>query len=416
MEADVERVLALRRMKRFATALLLLSAVVFAVAFALQDAHPWAAYIRAAAEGAMVGAIADWFAVTALFRYPLGLRIPHTAIIPNRKDDIGASLGGFIEENFLSEEVIREKLATFSVAGTLGAWIAEPANAERVSSEASTAMVGLMRFVSDDAVKDAIEKLARQYLFEPEWGPSLGAAGAQLIVAGRHGPVIDAAVDGILVWLADHPDALGDVVSKRLPGWVPGFVGSMVDDRAYRELLALLSSVRADPHHPLRVAIDHNLSGLADKLQHDRATIERVEAVKAEILASRRVREFASDLWDSAKLSLTAALADPASELRRGAASSLSDAGTRLAGDQALSARVDVWIADAAAYLVTTYRHDLASVITDTIKRWDPHETTEKIETQVGRDLQFIRINGTVVGAIAGAAIFAVATGVHALF
>jgi uncharacterized membrane-anchored protein YjiN (DUF445 family) len=174
--------------------------------------------------------------------------------------------------------------------------------------------------------------------------------------------------------------------------------------------------VRADPHHPLRVAIDHNLSGLADKLQHDRATIERVEAVKAEILASRRVREFASDLWDSAKLSLTAALADPASELRRGAASSLSDAGTRLAGDQALSARVDVWIADAAAYLVTTYRHDLASVITDTIKRWDPHETTEKIETQVGRDLQFIRINGTVVGAIAGAAIFAVATGVHALF
>ncbi len=416
MVTDVERLLALRRMKRLATALLVLSALVFAVAFALQDTHPWLAYVRAAAEGAMVGAIADWFAVTALFRYPLGLRIPHTAIIPNRKDEIGASLGGFIEENFLSEEVIRGKLATFSVSGTLGGWIAEPRNAERVSAEASTAAVGLMRFLSDDDVKNAIEKMARQYLFEPKWGPSLGAMGTQLLVEGRQGPVIDAAIDGIEAWLTDHPDALGDLVSKRLPSWVPGFVGSIVDDRAYRELLTLLASVRADSDHPLRLAIGENLADLADRLQHDPAMIERVETVKSEFLASQRLRDFAGDLWDSMKLSLLAALGEPTSELRRGAASFLSDVGTRLIEDHVLSVKVDVWIADAASYLVMAYRHDLASVITDTIERWDPSETTEKIETQVGRDLQFIRINGTVVGAIAGAAIFAVATGIHALF
>jgi uncharacterized membrane-anchored protein YjiN (DUF445 family) len=416
VDADVDRLHALRRMKRLATALLLLSAAIFAVAFALQDAYPWLGYVRAAAEGAMVGAIADWFAVTALFRYPLGLRIPHTAIIPNRKDEIGASLGDFIEENFLSEEVVRSRLASFSVASAFGAWIADPPNAERVSSEASIAALGVMRFLSDDDVKDAIETIARQYLFEPEWGPSLGSAIAQSLVEGRQGPVIDAAIDGIEAWLAQHPDALGDLVSRRLPSWVPGIVASMVDDRAYRELLALLASVRADPDHALRVAIGENLAGLADKLQHDPAMIERVEDLKAEFLASRRLREFVGGVWDSVKLSLSDALADPASDLRRGAASSLSDLGTRLANDGVLAGKVDVWIADAASYLVMTYRHDLASVVTDTIKRWDPSETTEKIEAQVGRDLQFIRINGTVVGAIAGAAIFAVATGIHALF
>jgi uncharacterized membrane-anchored protein YjiN (DUF445 family) len=414
--ADAERLVALRRMKRFATALLLLAAVVFAVAFSLQDAYPWLAYVRAAAEGAMVGAIADWFAVTALFRYPLGLRIPHTAIIPNRKDEIGASLGDFIEENFLSEEVIRSRLATFSAASHLGAWIAEPANAERVSSEVATAASGLLRFLSDDDVKDAIEKIARRHLFEPEWGPSMGRLGMQLVAAGRQSPVIDAAIDGIEAWLFAHPDALGDVVSKRLPSWVPVIVGSIVDDRAHREVLKLLSEVRADPDHPLRVAIDDYLVDLTEQLQYDPAMIDRVEAMKAEFLASPRLRDYAGDIWESVKLSASSALADPNSELRRGAASAFADIGARLAADPVLSAKVDAWMADAASYLVTTYRHDLASVITDTIKRWDPHETTEKIETQVGRDLQFIRINGTVVGAIAGLALFAIATGIHALF
>jgi uncharacterized membrane-anchored protein YjiN (DUF445 family) len=414
--ADAERLVALRRMKLFATALLLLSAVVFAVAFGLQDAYPWLAYVRAAAEGAMVGAIADWFAVTALFRYPLGLRIPHTAIIPNRKDEIGASLGDFIEANFLSEDVVRNRLATFSIAGTLGAWIAVPANAERVSSEAATASTGLMRFLSDDDVKDVIEKIARQQLFEPEWGPTLGRIGEQLVASGRQGPVIDAAVDGIAAWLKAHPDALGDVVSKRLPSWMPVFVGSMADDRAHHEALKLLAAVRANPRHPLRIAIDEYLTELMDKLQNDPATIEQVEDLKVEFLASQRLRDFVGELWESLKRSAFDALADPASELRVGATAALSDVGVRLARDPVLSAKVDDWIADAASYLVTTYRHDLASVITETIKRWDARETTQKIEVQVGRDLQFIRINGTVVGAIAGLALFAIATGVHALF
>jgi uncharacterized membrane-anchored protein YjiN (DUF445 family) len=415
-DSDAQRLVALRSMKRLATALLILSAVVFAVAFALQDQYPWLGYVRAAAEGAMVGAIADWFAVTALFRYPLGLRIPHTAIIPNRKDEIGASLGEFVEQNFLSEDVVRSKLNTFSVADRLGAWLAEPANAERLSSEGAVVVQNVIRFLSDDDVEQLIEKLARQYLFDREWAPTLGRIGSELVAANQQRVAVEALLGAVQSWLAAHPEALGDLVSERLPSWVPGFVGGLADDRAHREVVKLVGSIRNDPRHPLRVAIDRYLNEFTDKLQHDPAMSDRVESIKADLITSPRLREFTGELWGSVKEGLSESLADPDSELRRGATLALVDVGTRLGNDPALTAKIDAWIADAASYAVQKYRHDLASVISDTIQRWDARETTEKIEVQVGRDLQFIRINGTVVGAIAGTAIFAVATAIHGLF
>ncbi|MBF4571175.1 DUF445 domain-containing protein [Herbiconiux sp. VKM Ac-1786] len=413
--ADLERRAALRRMKVLATSLLIVSAVIFAVAFALEDRYPWLGYVRAAAEGAMVGALADWFAVTALFRHPLGLRIPHTAIIPNRKDEIGVSLGEFVEENFLSDEVVRSKLATFSVADRLGAWLADPANAQRASTEGAVMAQGLLRFLSDRDVESLIERLAREHLFEKEWAPALGRMGSELVAADQQRAVVDALVEAAEKWLAEHPDALGTVVSTRIPRWVPGFARDFADDRAHRELTKLLQAVREDPEHPLRLAIDGYLDDLTDRLQHDPAMSQRVEQIKAEFLESPRLRSFAGQLWEAAKTTLAEALADPSSELRSAATSALVDLGARLSSDRMLATKIDAWIADAAGYAVQKYRHDLASVISDTVQRWDARETTEKIELQVGRDLQFIRINGTVVGALAGVGIFAIATGVHAL-
>ena len=415
-EADLERRAALRRMKTLATALLILSAVVFAVAFAFEDRYAWMGFVRAAAEGAMVGALADWFAVTALFRHPLGLRIPHTAIIPTRKDEIGASLGEFVEQNFLSDEVVRSKLATFSVADRLGAWLADPVNAERASAEGAVMAQGVLRFLGDGDVESLIERLAREYLFDREWAPTLGRVGSELVTADQQRAVVDALVDAAVTWLTEHPDALGEIVSTRLPRWVPGFVGGLADERAHREVIGLLHSVRYDPEHPLRVAIDGYLVDLTDRLQHDPAMAERVEEIKAEFLQSPRLRSFAGQLWNAVKTTLAESLADPGSQLRSAASSALVDIGVRLSSDRTLSAKIDEWIADAAGYAVQKYRHDLASVISDTVQRWDARETTQKIELQIGRDLQFIRINGTVVGAIAGVGIFAIATGVHALF
>jgi uncharacterized membrane-anchored protein YjiN (DUF445 family) len=412
---DAERLAALRRMKRLATLLLLLAAVVFAVAFALQDRWPWLGYVRAAAEGAMVGAIADWFAVTALFRHPLGLRIPHTAIIPTRKDEIGRSLGEFVELEFLSDEVVLGKLRTLGVSARLGEWLRQPANADRLTEEAAVAGRAALALLGDEDVEDVIERLARRHLFAPDWGPTIGRLSGQLVAAGQHRHAVDALVEQAERWLEANPEAFGRMISGRLPSWMPGFVDRFVDDRAHREALGFIRSVRDDPEHPLRLAVDHYLEELADRLQHDPAMLQRVEDLKLDLLESPRVREFAAEAWGSLRSTLDESLGDPESALREGLRQAVLELGTRLAEDESLQAKADEWATDAAAYLVRTYRHDIAGIISETVERWDPREATEKIEVQVGRDLQFIRINGTVVGALAGLVIFAVATGVHAL-
>lgn len=412
---DEERRVALRRMKRLAASLLLVAAAVFAVAFPLQDSVPWMGFVRAAAEGAMVGAIADWFAVTALFRHPLGLPIPHTAIIPRRKDEIGAALGAFVEDEFLSDAVVAGKLRSMGVSRRLGEWLRDPANAERVTAEASVAGRGVLTLLADDDVATVIEQLARRHLLEPEWGPAIGRVGARLVAADQQRAAVDAVLERAESWLAAHPEAFGSMVSGRLPKWVPGFVGGLVDDRVYREVLGFAAAVREDPRHPLRIAIDGWLADLADDLQHDPEMIARVERLKADLADSPRLREFAGEVWDSVKVSLAASLEDPESELRAGVRSALVEVGARLATDAELAGKVDIWVTDAAAYVLGKYRHEIASVITETVERWDPSETTEKLELQVGRDLQYIRINGTVVGALAGLTIHAIATAVQSL-
>ncbi|GAB3580330.1 DUF445 domain-containing protein [Leifsonia lichenia] len=408
--SDTERLRALRRMKLIATGLFVLMAVIFVIAFTLQGRFPWLGYVRAAAEGGMVGALADWFAVTALFRHPLGLRIPHTAIIPNRKDEIGASLGEFVETNFLSDEVVAGKLGSIDIAGALGSWVARPENARRVVAEASTAVRGLATMLDDETMRDAIEAVVRTHLIEPEWAPPIGRLGARILESGGHHEAVDLLVDRLDDWVAANPEAFGALVSARLPSWLPSFVDRLVDDRVYTEVRRFLADVRSDPQHKLRVAIDGYLVELVDRLQNDQATIAKLEAAKHHAFDDPRVRELAGSAWQAAKTAAVDALADPQSELRQRAEAALADAGARLASDRELGAKVNVWLTDAAVHLVATYRHDIASVIGDTVTAWDPKETTEKIELQVGKDLQFIRINGTVVGALAGVAIFTVAT------
>jgi uncharacterized membrane-anchored protein YjiN (DUF445 family) len=408
--ADLDRRRALRRMKTIAVLLLVFMAAVFTVSFALQNTYPWLAYVRAASEGGMVGALADWFAVTALFKYPLGVRIPHTAIIPNRKDEIGESLGEFVETNFLSDEVVSNRLASIDVAGAVGTWVARPENARRVVAEASTAVRGVASLLDDDDMRDAIEAIARRHLIDPDWAPPLGRLGERILESGGHREAVDLALDRLAEWLEANPDAFGALVSGRLPSWVPSFVDRMVDDRAYTEVLRFLADVRANPDHRLRQALDDYLFELTDRLQHDPATIAKLESAKGRAFDDPRVRELAGTVWDAARTAAIDALSDPDSELRHRAQAALADAGRRLAVDPALGAKVNSWLRDAAAHLVTTYRHDIASIISDTVKGWDASETTEKIELQVGKDLQFIRINGTVVGALAGLAIYTVAT------
>ncbi len=407
--ADQERRRALRVMKGVALGALLGMALIFAVSFPLQREAEWLQYVRAAAEGGMVGALADWFAVTALFRHPLGLPIPHTAIIPRRKDEIGRQLGEFVETNFLEGDVVRTKLESTPLSARAGAWLADPAHADRVAAEGATLATSILTALDDDDVQGLIEDLAREHLLSPDWGPSIGGWLQRVVGSGAHHGAVDLALDNIAVWLGNNRDTFQGLVSRRLPSWVPSMAARLVDDTVYREAVQFVDAVRADPGHQARGAIDGYLARLADNLQHDPATMVRLEEAKAAVFDSPRVRQLAADAWNTAKAGLLRSLADPESALRRRASAALAEVGERLQHDVTLQKRVDGWVTDAAVFVVGRYRHDIASIITDTVERWDAEETTEKIELMVGRDLQYIRLNGTIVGALAGLVIFTVA-------
>ena len=407
--ADRARLRGLRRMKAVAAGALAAMALVFAIAFAFERDIPALSYVRAAAEGGMVGALADWFAVTALFRHPLGIPIPHTAIIPRRKDEIGRTLGEFVETEFLRADVVRDKLESTPIASRAGEWLVDPVNSRRVAAEAAAAAAGVLRALSDDDVRDVIESLAREHLIEPDWGPPLGERLERVVAADAHRPAVDLAVDTIGAWLHANRSAFSGLVSRRLPSWVPKIAHRLVDDTVYNEAVAFVDKVRADPDHQARHAIDGYLSRLADNLQNDPVTIGRLEDAKTSVFDSPRVRALAADAWGTAKAGLLTALEDERSDLRRRATEALAQIGERLRTDAGLQRRVDTWVTDAVVFVVDRHRHDIASIITDTVEGWDAEDTTRKIELMVGRDMQYIRLNGTVIGALAGVAIYTVA-------
>ena len=406
--ADRVRWLGLVRMKAGATALLVLAAVVYVVA-RRAGGHGWVGYVEAAAEAGMVGGLADWFAVTALFRHPLGLPIPHTAIIPTRKDALGRNLSDFVGTNFLSEQVVRERLRTVGVARRLGGWLAEPGNADRVTSEISTVVRGVMTVLRDEDVQAVMEQAMVRRVVAIPWGPPLGKLLSSVFSDRSHHKLVDLLCDRAYEWVKDNHDTVLRVVSDRAPTWSPKFVDSMVADKVYGEVLSFAWLVKTDPNHPMRLAIDKFLAEFASDMQTDPATMERAEVVKQQVLEHPEVQNVIGSTWSTAKRLLLDAAEDPSSELRKRVREGLITLGHRLADDDTLRDKADSWVEGAAAYIVLNYRDEITTLITDTVQRWDAEETSRKIELQVGRDLQFIRINGTVVGALAGLLIYTVA-------
>lgn len=408
--ADFQRLSELRKMQAIAIGLLLFMAVVFVVSFLLQDRIPWLGYVRAASEGGMVGALADWFAVTALFRYPMGIKIPHTNLISNKKDEIGEGLGSFIEENFLADSVVHEKLSQISGARTAGEWLSRKENAERVGSMVSSAGLGALTVLDDNDIQELIEVLVRRHIVDPEWGPLLGRAAESFVDGGHHEALLDIAASRMEEWLEGHPEAFDRVVSSRLPSWVPSVVDRFVDTRLHAEAVKFAQRVAAEPDHPFRIAVGRFLSDLARDLQEQERLQQQLESFKQEVFDSPRIRSLAAGTWETARAAIVQMLEDPQSDLRVRMVNAAQDFGRKLVADSTLQYKIDVWVMGVVEHLVHTYRHDLASVVTETVQRWDAREAAEKIELQVGKDLQFIRINGTVVGSLAGLAIYAIAT------
>jgi len=397
-------------MKLIATGLFVAAAAVFLACVLFgSDTGAWVGYVRATAEASMVGALADWFAVTALFRHPQRIPIPHTAIIPRRKDQIGESLGVFVQRNFLTRTVLAEKLRSIGVARRLGEWLAEPAHAERVGQNLGAALTGLSQVLRDEDVQAFVDQLVSNRIRSTPAAPLLARLLEIASEGGHHQDVLTSGLRSLGRFLEDNRTVFRDKLGQESPDWVPEWIDDRVFAKAFSALQRFLGEVAADPEHPLRSALDERLAQYVVALRTDPTTAARVEQVKQEILEHPSVREWSTSLWGGLKRSLIDLSNDPDSELRQRLQSSIVSFGKTLAADEDLQAKVDRWVEGVASYVVDQYSADIADLVSGTVAKWDAVETSDRIELQVGRDLQFIRINGTVVGGLAGLVIYSVA-------
>jgi uncharacterized membrane-anchored protein YjiN (DUF445 family) len=394
----------LRRMKAVALALLVTAAIVYVVT-ELAGGDGWVGYVRAFAEAAMVGALADWFAVTALFRHPLGLPIPHTAIIPERKDQIGRSLGEFVETNFLTQEVLGDRLAHAEIGQRVGTWLADPDHADRAARAVNDVLAGAIEVLDDSEIQHGLERVVRRRIAATPVAPLVGKAIDLTIEGGHLQRLLDAAFVGIGGFLDDNRGTLRRRLYDESPWWVPESVDDRVFEKIYELVSRFIAEVSTDPGHEIRRSVEIRTSTLAERLRHDSAMLANGESLKEELLDHPDFRAWIDTMWLGAKQGIIDASRDPTSELSVQVASTLQQLGGRLATDPDLQNKVDDWLQRAVGYVADHYRSEVSDLIANTVERWDGEATAEKLELQVGRDLQFIRINGTLVGGLAGIAI-----------
>ncbi|MDJ0395996.1 DUF445 domain-containing protein [Rhodococcus sp. G-MC3] len=399
----------LRKMKFVATGFLAFATVVYLICRWQESkgAGEWVGYVRAASEAGMVGALADWFAVTALFKHPLGIPIPHTAIIKKKKDQLGSSLGSFVGNNFLAPDVVSEKVQSAQIPLRLGTWLAQPDNAERVAAELATVLHGVVEVLNDEDITQVIDNTIVRRLADPQWGPPIGRVLDELIKENRQLPLIDMLAERAHQWALGSAETVERVVSRDSPTWSPKFVDALLGEKIYKELVEFTWKIRSNPQHELRLAANKFLVDYAHDLQHDPATVEKAESLKAQIMGREEITGLAAATWKVAKRLITESVDDPTSTLRRKVSENVAMWGARIRDDDDLRGKVDGWLLGGARYIASNYADEITAIITDTVARWDAEEASSKIELQVGRDLQFIRINGTVVGSLAGLAIYA---------
>ena len=396
------------RMRLVATLLLVAMAGVFAAAAHFQAAYPAAGYVRAFAEASLVGGLADWFAVTALFRHPLGLPIPHTAIIPNKKDRIGDSLAAFLKDNFLTPQIVARRLEAVDVAGVAARWLTTPTQPGKRRRGLGQLFARLIEAVDQDAIAAVVRDAAVTRVEAMPLAPIVAGAIDAAIDGNRHDGLVDAAVQWAVRALDTQEGQIRAMVHDRT-AWLLRLasIDDRVADAIIEGLRDLLHAVAGDPDHALRQRITEALRDYAFDLRHFPDAQAKVEAFKADLLANPQLRHWLGGLWHQARAALLRLLTEPGSgtgQLRALGAS----LGAALEADPALRAAVNLHVRRAVVGLVNDYGDALVTLVSDTVHGWDAATVTTKLENAVGRDLQYIRINGTVIGGLVGLAIHAV--------
>lgn len=394
-----------RRMGMFATGLLVLMAGVFLTARHFQHLHPAWGYVLAFSEAAMVGGLADWFAVTALFRHPLGLPIPHTAIIPENKDRIAETMGQFLRENFLTPQVVARRLANMNLAGSAGDWLADPARggSSRLRDGAAELLAQVLESLDPDRLGTQVRGGLFRQVEKLEVSPLIGQMLGTMIADRRHLPVMESLVRWAGLTLEDNEPLVRDLIHRRAnavlrwTGLDERLANSVIDG-----LYKLLAEVIVDPDHPLRGKIEEGLSKLAKDLQSDPELREKVERMKRELIGNPAVSAWWQGVWERMRTAMLARLRLPTGESSGQFSEALAELGRHLRDDPALQWQINRFARRTLVGVAVRYGDQIVRLVSETVKRWDAATVTDRIEGAVGRDLQFIRINGTLVGGLVG--------------
>lgn len=383
--------------------------IVFALSTAFIHRAAWLGWPQAVAVASMVGGLADWFAVTALFRRPLGLPIPHTAIVVERKDRFAETIGSFVQENFLTPEAVTSRLQASDALPRTAAWMADPDQAAGLAGRAADLLVAAASLLRDEDAHQVVNALLRQRVDSVALAPVVGRALEQLTREGRHEPVMESALAALAQWVPAHGPELRRLIGTYAPWWLPHPVSGRMVGRLIDRTGTVLDEMARNRDHPLRQQLHAGLEKLADQLQTDEAMRRRGEELKAQILSEPAVQEFAATVWRDAKDQLRTQAAQPGSELRAQLTRLIAGTGQRLRDDPALLASAQRGLDTMIRTVLGNFDQELRALVSGTIARWDAVDTARRLELLLGPDLQYIRINGTVFGALAGLILHAIA-------
>src|SRR6266536_5524505 len=405
---DAERQARLDAMKRRATGLLAVALLIFVGASLFEAQFPWLGYVRATAEASLVGGLADWFAVTALFRHPLGLPIPHTAIVATRKERIGQILGNFVQNHFLSRDVIAANLRRVHPAERAAQWLADREHARQFSRQFAGGLAKTLANLPANELQDLVSQVVRNRVRTFRVAPALGKTLALALADNRQEELLNATVRLAAAAVRNNRDLIRERVRAETPGWVP----PVVDEKIYEKIIAaverLLHDMVMDPAHPLRAAFDDAIRDFIERLQHSPEVIERAEALKEEWLMGAATDDLSRKLWEGIRQAVTTYAAGGGDGAPSPLDSGLSEFGTALLSNPTLLAEIDDLLIDVTASVVEKYRHEIGDLIAKTVAGWDPQATSRRFELGAGRDLQFVLLNGTLVGGLVGLLIYTI--------
>ena len=403
---DEEKLARLRRMKRLPLMLLLLMAALFLLT--LHRSENWVGWLHAFAEAGMVGALADWFAVVALFKHPMGLPIPHTAIIPKRKNEIGESMAGFVAENFLHPDVVRRKLQSVNLAKNISIWLKSPSGHDRVLELGVSMMRWMMSALHEDRVRHFISRLGSRHLAQIELAPLLGRTVDWLVQDGRHQQVLTQSLRFAIVLLHDNRATIRGKVQRESPWWMPGFVDDKIVLQLLERIETLLFEMSLDPDHAMRREFDLRVEQWASELQNSSEYRRWGDQLRRDLLENQDLQNYLFQLWSDFAAGLEQELDDPDSAIRQQLGLFLTSVAEEMESDLEMQTWVNGWLLESTVSVVDGHRYAIASLISDTVKSWDAAETSRRVEMAIGHDLQFIRINGTLVGGLVGLLIHAI--------